>query len=424
MRPVLLTSLVACSAGDLVSAQPGPGQPGVSVTRDLVLTFSRDVGEADVLLRAVGTPEPVPIEVQIDGREIIVDPYEPLAYATLHVLHIDDVEHTFRTHMNPRQRHESFDDGGALTTVIELGRDEQGRIVREERNNAAGDLLSYATVVYDGLRPVRTQGAGHPGADGVWYTDDDAEVSRTDTAYTDAGFVDLVQYVSPGVDDRLDTPDDQVVLVTDHEHLDDLPWREITLSPGADGAWLTDDDVPARYVQTDRDHLGRALRSATSAEAGPDGLWFTPDDFASGSLVTHDDAGRLTGTTRLLAGPDGLTFTADDVAVGSVEQEIGPEGWTVRQIHRDAAGEVTGWVALDRQLDGLVAREISYVDAGPDGTWLTADDVPVHYVRTRYTDDGRRIDAVMVWAPGPDGQWLTADDPIMSRTTWEADFDG
>jgi hypothetical protein len=69
-----------------------------------------------------------------------------------------------------------------------------------------------------------------------------------------------------------------------------------------------------------------------------------------------------------------------------------PEHWLLRYQIRRAGG---------------VTLQIRYGDRGPDGQWLTADDVIEGYSRT--TTEGQTLIGVTM-TPGPDRQWLTADD--------------
>jgi len=59
--------------------------------------------------------------------------------------------------------------------------------------------------------------------------------------------------------------------------------------------------------------------------------------------------------------------------------------------------------------DGLVV-DYTTSTAGPDLSFGTADDVMLQRQVTTYEDAGNRIETLGYNDPGPDGVWMTADD--------------
>ncbi|MBX2803964.1 MAG: hypothetical protein KTR31_40180 [Myxococcales bacterium] len=134
---VILTCLSACTDDALVvMSVPTPGSVGVSVlVQPVVQQPARHLE-----LRALGRPGPIPARIVEDTDQIRIGVLEPLAYATVHTLWVEDEPYTFRT---------------ASPSV-------------------------YATYRYDehGNRLEATGYAG-PGPDGIWFNADDEIRSQT-----------------------------------------------------------------------------------------------------------------------------------------------------------------------------------------------------------------------------------------------------
>lgn len=170
--------------------------------------------------------------------------------------------------------------------------------------------------------------------------------------------------------------------------------------PGPDGQYFTGDDLINGY--SERKQLdGRTVRDVTFDRPGADGQWYTPDDETSDgsySLISYDERGRQTRTVYFHAfpdgspGPDGVWLTADDV----------PGSYT----------------ALSA--DGLA--EFSYSGPGPDGAWFTSDDKLWTYAlkdeegETSFSrfelDDQGRVSKRFSLIAGADLVPLTADDAL------------
>lgn len=206
------------------------------------------------------------------------------------------------------------------------------------------------------------------------------------------------------------------------------------LSAGLDGQWLTADDYTEYVRETAYDGAGNWTRTVVRKSTGPDGVWGNDDDFILDCAVaTFDDHGRPTGSLNYRTGLDLQPFTADDFLGGRDELVYSDTGDVRLKVHYDYPGPdgiwltgddlVTWYQAYDYDaVTGRLIRTVSVPGAGPDGAWLTADDVPAEYVAYEYDAAGRLVLSTGINKPGDDLAWFTADDVARNyeRTEYDA----
>ncbi|MEN0063287.1 MAG: hypothetical protein AAGA48_14135, partial [Myxococcota bacterium] len=199
-----------------------------------------------------------------------------------------------------------------------------------------------------------------------------------------------------------------------------------------DTMWVTEaglDDLPTmnsegrvyrafRYV---RDETGRDELRLQIASPGPDQIWQTEDDPTGDvEVFAYDELSRLTFYELHNAGRDGVYGTRDDQlpSFESAEYVHGEDERRFAEIVGDAFALV-----YVRDEYGNPIRIETYGDPGPDGEWLTADDVsqtayrsPL-FVEDTYDADGQRILRDW-WDHGSDTISFTDDDILMTREVY------
>jgi hypothetical protein len=256
------------------------------------------------------------------------------------------------------------------------------------------------------------------GRDGVYFTGDDEIFGYTEhRKATNPTRRFTVEIYDAGADGLWFTPDDGTGATRDMTFLG--PEGEILAvipsgNPGPDGIWLTGDDRLLGYDAPSRDP--RVF--ATYGAPGADGLWFTADDSIERFTATDRDAsGRPLQDWYGGPGPDGIPLTADDHPCGVSRYRYLDAGVSVEDgvnyntgcFHNDN-GRAARW-QFTRDAQGRLLRKVTYVDAGPDGVWLTEDDSIEQYDVYTY-DVGGLSDEVSYYASGADQQWFTDDDTI------------
>jgi len=243
----------------------------------------------------------------------------------------------------------------------------------------------------------------------------------------------VLETYDPGPDGRLGTSDDvihpgrDVQIATPLGQISVVTRDTMYSGPGADGVWDTDDDVVVRDQRivstsaTTYDQMTYDGNAQVTGRSSGEGSEITPSavyDYASpgtdGTWGTSDDV--VSGWSKFVYG--------DGAATPFLQQ------WQYTSPGTSSLGIVTsrftGW--------GMFSTA-----AGPDGTFGTKDDV----ITGRYTDDrntnGRFqtltsygqgdtvasmgivtctagvYDGRILSAPGPDGTWLTDDDVVQVR---------
>lgn len=187
--------------------------------------------------------------------------------------------------------------------------------------------------------------------------------------------------------------------------------------PGADSLWNFTDDLVAVYELNAHRHAGHTLFSHYGAIVASQPWSSDPVARASKFAFVH-------GTLRENDG-DGRSF-----------RNISYSRWSATGPELDAAGNpkpvsdgVTSYRKFEYDPVGQLIRSWTYGStslaapseggAGPDGAWLTADDVPSRVTATEYAADGHVQRVVSYSAAGPDGRWdVVADNDVSSFATF------
>lgn len=371
----------------VIAAEPDDRETAVSVLTPITVTFEEPLVAASVTsstveLRITGdeAPQVVIGDVSYDDatHTIRFTPPEPLLHGRHYSLVLGDFTDlagnvfvgqtiAFTTSINETTKLVTYT-GGAISEWLGATLDANGRV--------------RSTLRYDA-----------PGADGVWLTADDHPVQRLDFARTSVDLVGDVREYGPGADGALGTADD-VVMTLERRRFDSTG-REtddaIYIGAGPDGTWATADDVTGSYQTKGWMDLSRIQLSFIDSP-GTDGMWRTGDDAGpSWHGYTYDTRARLVREIVRSTGADRFAGTNDDEILSHI----------------------------DRTYDALgLARVIVYNAAGPDGTWLTDDDVVERWQRIERDETGLVVATIELAAPGPDGMWLTDDDAISQRAVY------
>ncbi len=267
-------------------------------------------------------------------------------------------------------------------------------------NTITGILSSYVNYVQtpNGVITQSTSFTG-PGVDGVWVTSDD-----TFSGYSKA------------------------VLNVNGEYIISASIN----NPGLDGEWYTDDDTPSgSYSEFRYDGNDRHVITVTHNAAGIDGLWFTADDPISGyKNYPYSQTGErvVNGEQYTGIGGDNVWFTPDDIFFRAFPETYNNGLRTrIRRITGLGADGIlhTADDLLNRytdyyyDFDGREVENITYINAGANGTWFDADDIIQGYLTWQYSS-ARKI-RIRYTGTGPDGFWFTADD--LPTNIWVYDLD-
>jgi hypothetical protein len=191
--------------------------------------------------------------------------------------------------------------------------------------------------------------------------------------------------------------------------------------------WVTTLDAdghPAQMVGTDalgnvKDcttyiYAGGIAQSSTQSDPGPDGKCLTADDDPQETLRNvHDANGALVAIDHFNGAGTGPAFGRESFAydaLGDTASDLfylaGPDG----QVGTGDDQLSDGWVSTyDGQ--GLLLHTVynGSGGAGPDGVLFTNDDID--QVRVFTPGTGGAPDVLISYDdPGPDGRWLTSDD--------------
>lgn len=300
-------------------------------------------------------------------------------------------------------------DGMGLDGGYWFERDFDGRVTRRVGMNDVGpdglvgtndDVpIWYVDTSYDGTASITRQ-MGDAGPDGVWFNDDDTSIGRSWADEPWVGENHGISY-SAGPDATLNTPDDvpQNFSTTSFTEAGLVDTQKTFSGTGLDGVAFTDDDVLQYFSRTTYEIApqwpdGLLGTHRLFINSGPDGQWSTSDDTVGQVDLTLYNARLLpVGQITLEKGADGVWDTADDVAVGAYKNLYDGRG--------------------------VLVASLSIVAPGPDGLWLTDDDVKGQD-RTAYhhTDDGRLFKRESYLA-GQDGILDTSDDVLVGDYAYE-----
>jgi hypothetical protein len=133
---------------------------------------------------------------------------------------------------------------------------------------------------------------------------------------------------------------------------DNFPVREVRYGgPGTDVQWFTTDDEVMGYSANTYNVNGVLTQTVRYGASGPNGLWLDPDDAASFcTKFTY-------GPTNLLTRSE---YYGDITSVGV-----------------SCTGTLYNYTLYAYDPQGRKTVEVRYGGPGPDGTWFTADDLPL-----------------------------------------------
>lgn len=233
--------------------------------------------------------------------------------------------------------------------------------------NTSDDFIKAYTVYPSGQTGV-AYSFNHPGADNMWFSEDDVagEHNLGDVVYFPNGALLEYEGASEGA-----------VLI--------IPCLRV----GADGAPFTADDQPGcslGYQIAVIDGQGNRGEVITYNNAGTDGLWFTADDRVKNyTLLTYNGTGVGIATVVYNGdGADNIWFNSDDDV----------------QLH-----------TLTKLGDDFKPRyTATYNGRGTDNTWFSADDVVQAWTYYGYDANGNNILVATHTNKGGDAIWFTADD--------------
>lgn len=348
------------------------------------------VGPTTFILRERESLRTVPITVDIVGSQVTLTPSRPLSRRARYWIEVD----------------------GLASAESECTADYAARFFTAP--NFETLYLRYVDGVENVAHVFTWNGAKEltvdhfvPSTDSQFLTSDDVQVLRQVYHY-DSGWDlhDVLTWDNPGSDAIWGTPDDGSMYRASYTYLAaglDAYFFEFH---GPDGIPGTSDDttMPVNdYIYDATDHyvaycnsticiqtsdLGGETHDVTSVDPGADGVWLTGDDLLGSPWtrrVTNAD-GSSTVESHLLA-PDGTPT----ISAGSLTS------------YSDSLNE-----------DAVTRTTRAFVGPGPDGVWRTADDQAESKTTLTLDTDGLRVLQV-VYLAGPDGLLDTADDLLSTE---------
>lgn len=262
-----------------------------------------------------------------------------------------------RTHTNdkPADKAKTFHPNPIRVSLHDLDEDDYSDVLSVTGSVAI--LLSESSADYDSAvtrrnRRVSVRSSG-PGADALWFTEDDDIQSLTEDIIGPDGSEHWIMYIDVGADGDWTTLEDNTVgnFASTLFNADNLETKHIFYANvGLDLLPFTEDDIPSYYHSYT--HNAANLESNKLRYNGPgvDAIWLTADDDieeCEETTFTRDNLVEQEVDTH--AGADYLCFTGDDVIVG------------YNAYTHDATGHLTD--------------EHRFTDPGPDLHWHTDDDL-------------------------------------------------
>lgn len=321
--------------------------------------------------------------------------------------------------------------------------------------NTADDFIAEYTVAPNGSRGV-AYSFNHPGPDNIWYTEDDASgrvalgravnfpYSDTLLEYEGAseGAILVLPCLDPGSDDMPFTADDQPgctagyqVVVLDGE---DNRGQVVTYdAAGPDGLWFTADDRVKNYTLLTYNGTGVGVASVVYNGKGSDNLWFTEDDAVQLHTLTQlgdDYKPRYTATYNAYGG-DSNWFTADDVVQSWTYYGYDAEGNNILVATHTNKRNDGLWFTADDTASAIISlkdenghpmisAQITSGGMGPDGIWLSGDEVLQGYSLSKYNSAGLQTQMAQISGKGADNLWFTSDDELSPSNYWVREYDG
>ena len=168
---------------------------------------------------------------------------------------------------------------------------------------------------------------------------------------------------------------------------------------------------PVRYNTPYEWSVG-AIEGADGRNSQPMTLSFTTYLNPLTRNTTYDAGGQVTGWTGY--------FTLVDIPITATYVGAGVDG-----VWPTADDEVSTDTASELDAEARTTRRAVLVGAGPDATWFTLDDVPSGYNTYEYDAvSGRLAREVRYNGAGTDGLWFTADDNATLHLDKTYDMDG
>lgn len=185
-------------------------------------------------------------------------------------------------------------------------------------------------------------------------------------------------------------------------------WVDFTV-PGADGEFLTADDVQDWQSLYQFGSDWDVQYTQTWNDAGPDGQWNTGDEFnVAGAFYTYAAAG-LEELVQVSYGADGMMGTADDALLATYTYF-----YDGQDLH---TGYCDGSICGQQTLNGGERQYLTNVAPGADGIWMTADDVlGPEWIREIVSADG-------TWSTQETHELAADGTPTVTPTSLNAYFD-
>lgn len=260
-----------------------------------------------------------------------------------------------------------------------------------------------------------------PGADTVWFTDDDVAYNNPNSVasygsweyYPDGTPAQTVVYNSPGDDMQWLSADDLVsyYMVFDAHAGNVMSSHRYYSSPGLDQLWFTVDDVMGFYFDGLKGYFNE----------GADGVWFTADDWVDTYVTSTTDSTTGVNYMRWFTiGTDAIAYTTDDYAFVSTAILHSPQLVFTASLQAGAdmiLGTVDDvWLQIPEKSEfdenGRLIKLTTYSSAGADNLYLTADDIVSGYAVITYHRNGSQLQRIEYVGAGLNGIWFDEDDEI------------
>jgi len=257
----------------------------------------------------------------------------------------------------------------------------------------------------------------------TYYTELTREIQEGDNKY-----YRLTITVDMGVDKEFDGGDDEII---SYSAIGQRYSANFT-GKGADGKWLTSDDVVDFVLNAQSstetfsytDANGYKLTITGKINAGADQVLMTEDDkplaYGISTPATQEAVAAITVFNG--AGTDKKWFTADDAIREHTISRAKPDNKSYQSLTFNNKGTDGEWFTLDDVLLAYTAGVFNdankleytaiYVSSGSDGVWFNADDPILSQIYFAYDGNGNNILTANHALVGSDGKWFTADDTV------------
>jgi hypothetical protein len=378
----------APAAAKVTSFAPADGATQVNIHSTLTIAFDAALDPASVTsdhVHVIGGGQALATNVHYDAtaRAISIQLPVGMTYATRYTvstsglasangLPVADAQATIQTWLNL-----ALTDGapaGAATGIrSSMSYDAQGRLAQADSVDVANPTAFQRRErchPLPGSEALACTTWNSAGADGQWFTADDS-VDTNETSVFD-------QYGNL-LSDRIDYSFGSIFLTVNDYDGALSTGRSTWGDPGPDGVFGTADDVDVTYDRATFDSLGRFAAEDQSHGKGADGLLFSDDDIALYATRSYSADGLSARTSTWIdMGPDGKAHTADDVLARTADRTYDAHGNEIRYVRKKADGTVLYYETCEYDANDNRVRIRDYFSpggAGPDGVWLTADDV-------------------------------------------------